>query len=110
MKKVLVFISMLLLISGCSSKEKTLESVIAENNYVILDVRTNIEYERGHVVDAINIPVDSINESVKLDKGKTIIVYCQSGTRSNIAREKLESLGYDVLDLGAYDTIDLKKE
>ena len=45
-----------------------------------------------------------------LDKDKTILVYCKSGVRSNKAYNTLKDLGYDVIDLGAYDNVTLEKE
>ena len=99
-------------IIGCASeaeKEKTLEEVLKEKNYIVVDVRTKEEYNEGHVVDAINIPYDEINENTKLDKDKPILVYCKSGKRSEIAYNTLKKLGYDVYDLGAYDSVTLEK-
>lgn len=110
MKKLLVMILLLGIVCGCGKKaNKELEKVMKENNYIIVDVRTKKEYETEHVSGAINIPYDEIQNNW-LDKNKTIIVYCQSGKRSGIAYNKLKSLGFDVLDLGAYDSITLKKE
>ena len=114
MKKVLLITCIvLLLIVGCSNKEestRTLEDVLKENNYIVVDVRTKEEYELSHVKDSLNIPYDEIDENTDLDKSKTILVYCRSGKRSSIAYNTLTSLGYDVIDLGAYDSITLEKE
>lgn len=101
---------------GCGSQNETvdttptLEEILEENNYIIVDVRTSEEYKEGHVKGAINIPYDEINENVELDKEKTILVYCKSGRRSKVAYDQLTSLGYEVYDLGAYDNITLDKE
>ncbi len=104
-------------VTGCDEVEETnkeemtiLEKTLNEGNYIVLDVRTKEEYEEGHVKDALNIPYDKIDENVNLDKSKTILVYCKSGKRSNIAYETLTKLGYKVIDLGAYDTVALEKE
>ena len=105
MKKLLL-VFLLLLMCGCSG-EKTFDEIIKENNYIIVDVRTKEEYSQGHVVDAINIPYDELDSS--LDKNKTIIVYCQSGKRSKVAYDLLVNMGYDVYDLGSYNTITLEK-
>lgn len=93
-----------------SSSDDRLNSVIRENNYIVVDVRTSEEYSEGHVVGSINIPYDEIDENVELDKSKTILVYCKSGRRSSIAYQTLTDLGYDVLDLGAYESVSLEKE
>ena len=117
MKKIIMVLSFVVLLSGCAGKgsdndvkQKQLEAILNENNYMIVDVRTKEEYDTGHVVDSINIPYQQIGESSFIDKNKTIIVYCQSGMRSHAAFQTLKSLGYDVFDLGAYDTISLEKE
>ena len=91
-------------------EENTVESIMAKGNYVIVDVRTKEEYEESHVKEAINIPYDEIDENTDLPKEKTIFVYCKSGRRSGIAKESLEKLGYNVIDLGAFDSITLEKE
>ena len=83
MKKILVILlSGLLLLTGCQKQMSELDKIVEENNYIIVDVRTESEFETGHVKDAINIPVETIDPSVNLDKNKTIIVYCRSGRRS----------------------------
>ena len=79
-------------------------------NYIVVDVRYDYEYSEGHVVNSINIPYDTINSNINLDKNKTILVYCKSGKRSKIAYDKLKELNYDVIDLGAYDKVTLDKE
>ncbi len=112
MKKILIILTVLL-IAGCGNKKETptkLDQILETNNYQIVDVRTKEEYEEGHVKGAINIPYDTINENTKLDKNKTIMVYCKSGKRSAIAYNTLKELGYDVYDLGAYDSITIEKE
>lgn len=113
MKKIIVTLILVLLLMGCNNKETetiTLEKTLKENNYIIVDVRTKEEYDTSHVVDSINIPYDTIDENTNLDKSKIIIVYCRSGKRSSIAAETLKKLGYTVLDLGAFDNINLDKE
>ena len=116
MKKIgivcLIFIGLACLV-GCSKGKKEvneMDKIIAENNYIVVDVRTDEEYNESHVKGSINIPYDEIDENTNLDKTKTILVYCKSGVRSNKAYNTLKDLGYDVVDLGAYDTVELEKE
>lgn len=116
--KIFLVLFLSLIISACSIQKETsnsgnedsLEQVLHENNYQIVDVRTKEEYEEGHIKNAILIPYDQINDQVALDKDKKILVYCRSGRRSGIAYQTLTELGFDVMDLGAYDTIDMEKE
>ena len=107
MKKVVIILLSILIVGGCSNKVKDeLQTIIDENNYIIVDVRTQEEYDEGHIKDSLNIPYDTINENTELDKSKTILVYCRSGKRSSIAKSNLETLGYKVYNLGAYESID----
>lgn len=92
------------------SDEETLEKLMSEDNYTIIDIRTAEEYKKEHVIGAVNIPFDKINEIIELDKEKTIMVYCQEGDESNAACTVLRELGYGAFDLGTYNTITLKKE
>lgn len=117
MKKIIIMIFLVLALCGCNSKQgiktdsnQELREIILENNYIVVDVRTKEEYDLSHVKDSVNIPYDKIDEKIKLDNTKTILVYCASGNRSNMAYESLISLGYDVYDLGAYENITLPKE
>lgn len=111
MKKILLLIIFIFMLCACNNeKENDIEKIMAENEYIIVDVRTNAEYEVSHIVGATNIPVDEITEEIDLDKEKMIFVYCKSGARSEIASKLLEDLGYKTYDLGAFATIDLPKE
>ena len=87
--------------------------IMEENeNYIILDVRTQAEYNQGHIPNAICIPNETIDENVlnKLpDKNQMILVYCRSGNRSKQAAEKLKKLGYtNLIEFGGI--IDWKGE
>ena len=110
MKKILIISFLSLLLFGCSSKTDKIKELMNENIYIIVDVRTNEEYNESHLIDAINIPYNEIDETTNLDKEKLIFVYCKSGNRSSIAYNKLTNLGYNVYDMGAYEKIDLPKE
>ena len=107
MKKIIICLILVLILCGCG-KETEIEKLMRENEYIIIDVRTNDEYNISHVQDAINIPYDEL-ENANLDKNKLIFVYCKSGTRSLIAYKTLTKLGYNVYDLGSFDKIDLPK-
>lgn len=91
-------------------KTSELDSIISENNYIVLDVRTKEEYASGHVVDSLNIPVDEIDSNINIDKSKTILVYCRSGVRSKKAKDTLVDLGYKVYDMGSFSSVPLDKE
>ena len=110
-KGIVLLLTLVILLCGCGKKEEpSYKELMNMKEYVILDVRTKEEYESGHIKEAINIPYDTINENTNLDKNKNIFVYCRSGSRSKMAYDTLQKLGYTVYDLGAFDSIDLPKE
>lgn len=110
MKKIIIILIMLLLCGCGKTNDEKMKELMAENEYIIVDVRTKEEYSSGHIKEAINIPYDEINEETELDSNKLIFVYCKSGNRSKYAYEILKKLGYNVYDLGSYEDINLDKE
>lgn len=110
MKKILVVLVSLMLLFGCS-KQETVYDMIKDKKYVVIDVRTKGEYNQKHVKGAINIPYDQIDSDINLSKEEIILVYCQSGRRSDIAYNTLKKMGYKVVyDLGAIDNVKLPME
>ena len=68
-----------------------------ERDYIIIDARTQSEYDQGHIPGAIMIPEYEIADRAEKelpDKNQLILVYCRSGRRSKIAAEELVKLGY----------------
>ena len=114
-KLLLIFITALLLV-GCavpaeqesSYRQITMDEAVAmmeeEEGYIILDVRTAVEFDEKHIPGAINIPNEAIGTDAipeLPDKDQLILVYCRSGNRSKQASEKLVKLGYtNVVEFG----------
>lgn len=109
MKKYLLILLTALLLCGCGAKEtkepaymnitpaQAKELMDTEENYVILDVRTQEEYAESHLPGAILIPdyeIAETAETILKDKDQLILVYCRSGRRSKLAAQELEKLGY----------------
>ena len=68
------------------------EIMESESNYVVLDVRTQEEYEEGHIAGAVLIPDYEIAERAEerlTNKEQLILVYCRSGRRSKSAAAEL---------------------
>jgi CoA-disulfide reductase len=78
-----------------------------QEDYMLLDVRSEEEYDNGHLQGSINIPVDSLrNRLAELDRNKTIVTYCQVGLRGYVADRILSQQGYQVLNVtGGYKSI-----
>ena len=69
----------------------------SESGYIIIDARTQEEYDQGHIPGAVLIPEYEIADRAEkelTDKDQLILVYCRSGRRSKIAAEELVKLGY----------------
>ena len=111
MKKWIILLLSVMMIAGCGQeKEKDREAVYmnitaqeakvimdSQEDYTILDVRTQKEYDPGHIPGAILIPdyeIEEKAEQVLRDKDQLLLVYCRSGRRSKLAAEALVALGY----------------
>ena len=111
MKKLIILLLAVMMLTACGQdKENDQEAVYmnitaeeakqimdTEEGYIILDVRTQEEYDEGHIPGAILIPnteIEARAEEELTDKDQLILVYCRSGRRSKLAAEILVELGY----------------
>ena len=117
MKKFLILFFGICLLSGCGSEKNTKQDSYSVNymeakekiindGAILLDVRSEEEYNDKHIDGASLLPLDDIDSdsiaAIVNDKNSPIIVYCKSGNRSHQALLKLQELGYSkVYDLGA---------
>ena len=79
------------------SQDEAKRIMDTESDYIIIDARTQEEFDEGHIENAILIPEYEIQEKAPElipDKNALILVYCRSGRRSKIASEALVQLGY----------------
>ena len=82
-----------------------LQKAISKSDHkpVLLDVRTQSEYNDGHIQDAINIPHDQILKEPQLVsayKDSQGVVFCRSGVRAGKVIEMLEGLGFkEIIDI-----------
>lgn len=75
------------------------ETVLEEQKKgaTVIDVRVVEQYKEGHIKDAINLPLETIEKDIEAKvpkKDAKIIVYCNTANRSSQAFEKLKKLGY----------------
>lgn len=96
------------------SQEEAKKLMDSEADEIILDVRTEEEYSSGHIVGAVCIPNETIDNSVTEqlpDKEQLILVYCRSGNRSKQASEKLAGMGYtNIKEFGGINTWEYETE
>ena len=85
---------------------------LVENGAYIIDVRERIEFEKGHIKGAINIPLSQLRERInEIPKYETVYLHCRTGQRSYNAVLALQNLGYNnvinitgsFLDLSFYE-------
>lgn len=78
-----------------------LPEYLADPETIVLDVRSQMEWDMGHVEGAVLLPVDELRDRyAELDRSKTIVVYCGVGYRAYNACRFLMSKGYRVKNLG----------
>lgn len=68
-----------------------------EENYTLVDVRSQSEFEQGHLAKALLLPRGSLEflaPQTLIDPGQKIYVYCRTGTRSALAVRMLKDIGY----------------
>ena len=111
MKKLIFLLLAVVMLTACGQDKENDQGAVyvnitaeeakqimdTEEGYIILDVRTQEEYDQGHIPSAILISHEEIAEKAEkmlTDKDQLILVYCRSGRRSKIAAEALVELGY----------------
>lgn len=118
MKKWMLILLAAMLLTACAGERKSDREPIYQNitaeeakqimdtekDYLILDVRTQEEYDQAHIPGAVLIPHTEIAEQAErtlTDKDQLLLVYCRSGRRSKLAAETLVELGYtNILEFG----------
>lgn len=139
-KRIWFILGVMVLLSGCQKtdeipslqkaemevnvmKENTYQQItqeeakkmMEEQDVLILDVREQDEYDSGHILDAVLLPVGTINEetaeAVIGEKDTIVLIYCRSGNRSKTASQALVNLGYtNIYEFGGINTWPYEKE
>lgn len=90
------------------SGESLARQIASDDAPVILDVRSDSEYEAGHVPGAIHLPFQSVAsryEELSIEKDRTVVVYCAHGPRAAWAGRALRKAGFtDVVYLAGHMT------
>jgi phage shock protein E len=114
MKKFFVLILMFISAVACGQNAQADKNAVFNPDNVVIDVRSPEEYKAGHIKNAKNIPVDKIIKDIKTavpDKEETIVLYCRSGRRSEIAEKTLKEMGYkNVINAGRYEALKAQED
>ncbi len=116
----LVLLSTLIFVAGCSSRDDsstqpassadTVSDQVSDiaaaeviDDFIIIDVRSDDEWETGHLETAVHIPHTEIAQrigEVTDDKDAKIILHCAVGGRAGKAKEALEAIGFTEVENG----------
>ena len=111
-----LLLALVLLLTACAqaasyeqiTQEEAKQIMDTTNGYILLDTRTQEEYDQSHIPGALLIPHTEIAQRAAdelPDKDQVILVYCRSGNRSKQASEVLAELGYtNVKEFGGIHT------
>lgn len=115
----ILIVAILLFVSGCTTETSVItfkqitqeeaKSMMESMDVVILDVREQYEFDDGHILDAVLLPVGTISAETAAEVIPTtdsvVLVYCRSGNRSKTASQQLVELGYtQVYEFGGINT------
>lgn len=76
-------------------KSEALKNMV-ENGGLLIDVRSNLEFSRGSLKHAVNIPIESIPyQAEQIDRSQPVMLYCLSGARAGMVKRFLESIGFE---------------
>ena len=74
-----------------------------DNGAMVVDVRSQNEFASESIECTVNLPLENLDENTDKFKGQTALIFCNSGTRSHIAVEKLKQHGIEnVYNLGGF--------
>ncbi len=74
--------------------------LLNHSNAILVDLREPKEYEDGHIVNAIHIPMNKLDDQLKKlekHKKKPVIAYCRTGNRSGTACSRLQKHGFEAV-------------
>jgi rhodanese-related sulfurtransferase len=101
-----VALLILLIVSTVKSKLSPIKAIspqqltllVNREDGVVLDIRADAEYNKGHIVDAVRLGLDKINQgdfsTIEKHKNKPIIVVCNAGISASGAAAKLMKAGF----------------
>ncbi|MBF0575151.1 rhodanese-like domain-containing protein [Dysgonomonas sp. GY617] len=89
---------------------EVIKQLVDEPSTIIIDVRTPEEFEEGHIETSVNMPLQTLEDSLlPLKEYKNIVIVCKSGKRAEQAKTLLTLKGFtNVYNAGGWQTLDTK--
>lgn len=72
--------------------------LINDENAVVLDVRSGADFKKGHILNAVNIPINRLADRHKelgKDRSRPVVAYCALGSAAPAATDQLAKLGFE---------------
>ncbi len=92
---IFMIIKLLGFLGRLGIKQITPRELDEKKGIMLLDVRSDKEYKKGHIPGAVHVPLAEVGDKVKkLKKDKDLVVYCRSGNQSIWAIKRLMGMGY----------------
>ncbi|WP_067221453.1 rhodanese-like domain-containing protein [Marinomonas gallaica] len=98
-------------LSATASKRSDVAWQALNNGAMLIDVRTAQEFKSGHLEEAVNMPLSSLNKLANpIDRDTSIVVYCRSGSRAGHAKRQLYDMGFvNVINGGGLEEMQASK-
>ncbi|MHB1276000.1 MAG: rhodanese-like domain-containing protein [Candidatus Humimicrobiaceae bacterium] len=78
------------------SCEELKDKISSNEDFMLIDVRTQREYDFGHIENSKLITLDSFRDNLdKIDKNKLVVLYCRTGYRAYLAYRILGNNGFN---------------
>lgn len=77
--------------------QEFVNTILADPQAVLVDVRTEAEYKSGFIQGAVNIPATNKDQLLNMDKSRNYYLHCRIGGRSAMACHMLASNGFENL-------------
>ena len=105
---ILIIISIVILISRSFKNFKKTNNIkeFIDNNAVIIDVRSESEFNSGNLEGSVNVPLKDLMYRVnEFKKDKKYITVCTVGMRAESAKKFFKKRGFQVVNGGRWSTL-----
>ncbi len=103
---ILLLIGLFVIVLKYAKGNKKDYKDLLDQGAIIIDVRTESEYNSGHIKNSINVPLKDLTYRInEFDKKDNIVTVCAVGIRAESAKKFFESRGYNVANGGRWTNL-----